>query len=467
MTVGAGARLPGWSRLLYASGSLGGSAIRFSRDLWLIFYYAPPADSDISQRAASIQLPIGDLSLPPIVVVGAVLSALRVIEALDDPLIGYWSDRTRTRWGRRIPFVLAATPWLSIFFVLLWMPPDAGDSARNVLYLFAALWFFHLFSTLSGGPFESLLPEIAPRHDDRLSIVSWQVAFGVVGAVLGLVVSPLIVDVWGFRGMGILIAVVALVSRFVALGGVWRRTVETARDRRDQPSMPSFRRAVLTCLQNGQFLVFLPSFILYNMGVQMMTGVLPYFVSAVLEQDEPGAMVSLLTGALILVLILALPAIVVLTRRRSKRLVYSWGMLFAALYFPLFFFVGFLPAVPREAQALVFAAFLGLPLAPVQTFPNALIADITDYDALRTGMRREATYYATQATLEKTASALAPLLLTLLLALGSTTDNPIGIRLVGPVAGVATLLGYLVFRSYWLPDHVTEETVRAAAPRSE
>ena len=103
----------------------------------------------------------------------------------------------------------------------------------------------------------------------------------------------------------------------------------------------------------------------------------------------------------------------------------------------------------------------------MQTFPNALIADITDYDALRTGMRREATYYATQATLEKTASALAPLLLTLLLVLGSTTANPIGIRLVGPVAGVATLLGYLVFRGYWLPDTVTEETVRAAGPRSD
>ena len=161
--------------------------------------------------------------------------------------------------------------------------------------------------------------------------------------------------------------------------------------------------------------------------------------------------------------ILALPAIVVLARRRSKRAVYGWGMLFAGVYFPLMFFVGLIPAVPIEVQAIVFAALVGLPLAPVQTFPNALIADICDYDTLRTGMRREATYYATQATLEKTAGALAPGILTVLLLLGSTADNPIGIRLVGPVAGAATLIGYFVFRGYWLPDSVNEESVRGHA----
>jgi GPH family glycoside/pentoside/hexuronide:cation symporter len=114
---------------------------------------------------------------------------------------------------------------------------------------------------------------------------------------------------------------------------------------------------------------------------------------------------------------------------------------------------------------LVFAAFLGLPLAPLQTFPNALIADITDYDTIRTGERREGTYYATQAMFEKTASSLAPLLLAVLLSIGSTTENPIGIRLVGPVAGLSTFIGYLAFRGYWLPDEVTAESVRAARPR--
>ncbi len=442
-------RLPRHNRLLYASAAIGGNVISRSADLWLLYFYAPPEDADIPRRASTLA-------------VAAVLFAVRLVEAFDDPLIGHWSDRTRSRWGRRVPFVLAATPFLSLFFFLLWLPPTEGESARNALYLLAALWAFHLFSTLSGGPFESLLPEIAPNADDRLSIVSWQVAFGVVGAILGLVATGLIIDAFGFPVMAACMAAIGLGSRYLGLAGAWRRATASA-DRPLAPP-PPFRQSVSACLHNDQFLFFLPSFILYNMGVQMMTGVLPFLVKEVLEKEEEGAMVAMMNGLAILGLAIALPFIVRMAGVHGKGWVYGRGMLFASLYFPLFFLVALVPGIPADAQALGYAVLVGLPLAPAQTFPNALIADITDYDTLRSGVRREATYYATQATFEKTASSLAPLLLAALLVLGSTAENPIGIRLVGPVAGISTFAGYLVFRRYWLPDVVTRETVEAARP---
>ena len=92
----------------------------------------------------------------------------RLIEAFDDPLIGYWSDRTRTRWGRRGPLVVLATPFYALFFVLLWLPPNDHETVTNAIYLFVVIEAFHLFSTLSGGPFESLLPEIAPEKDQPI-----------------------------------------------------------------------------------------------------------------------------------------------------------------------------------------------------------------------------------------------------------------------------------------------------------
>ena len=459
-----GARLPTANRLLYASGSIGGTAISRSMDLWLLFFYAPPDDADIQRRAGTVA-------------VGLALSAVRLVEALDDPLIGYLSDRTRTRWGRRIPYVLAATPLFALAFVFLWTPPVAGESMQNLFYLVVVLWFFHLFSTLSGGPMESLLPEIAPREDDRLSIVSWQVALGVIGAVLGLIVASVLRSTVGFQTMAIVIATVLIVSRFIALAGAWQPAIRSVRAAPVQEHMQSVRSAVMTCMRNDQFVVFLPSFILYNMGVQMITGVLPFLATAVLERGDEGSAdiplpggvsappVEAMLGAAIFFVVLALPFMVSAARRFGKRWIYSQGMLAAAIVFPLLFFVGLVPGVSPVWQALIFAALVGLPLAPVQTFPNALIADITDYDALQTGMRREATYYATQAMFEKLASALAPALLGVLLFIGSSADNPLGIRLVGPVAGAATLVGYLLFRRYWLPDTVTAETVRAAVSR--
>jgi GPH family glycoside/pentoside/hexuronide:cation symporter len=452
--------LPRLNRLLYASGSFGGNVISRSKDLWLIYFYAPPADADVEKRV-------------PILVLGALFTAARLIEALDDPIIGWWSDRTRSRWGRRIPFVVLATPFYAVFFVLLWTPPIGNESMVNALYFFLMLEGFHLFSTLSGGPFESLLPEIAVTSKGRVSIVTWQVAIALVG-------SGIIRDAFGFQAMAVSMAVMGMASRYIALSGAWRHV------RLDvEPAQVKPIEAIRSTFTNSPFLFFLPTFILFNMAISMMTAALPFWSGAVLlgglpsdiakvEAGNPatlqlfglefgvaeGTVVALLTAAAIIVVLLCLPLVYRMSLRRGKAWVYSTAMLIGGVYLPFIAFMGFLPGIDKLLQAVLFVALMGLPMAAVFTFPNAIMADIIDYDELKTGMRREAIYYGTQATLEKIASALFPLILASLLVLGSTADNPLGIRLVGPVAGLSALLGFLAFRGYTLPDTVTADTVK-------
>ena len=429
------------NQLIYASGSFGGNILGRTKELWLLFFYAPPEGEDLPRLA-------------PVALIGALLLVSRFIEALDDPLIGYWSDRTRTRWGRRIPFVVLATPFYALFFVLLWLPPIDHESALNALYLFVVVEAFHLFSTLSGGPFESLLPEIAPGAKERMTIVAWQVVFGAIGAGVGLVATGLLVETIGFAPMAAIVATLALVSRYYALRGAWSSVhLETP------PAEIGFRQAVRSTFANEQFRYFLPTFVLYTTGISVLIGVLPFFVTEVLERSK--GQVAIFTAAAIAIVLVCLPFVYRLSMRRGKAWVYSAAMLIGAAYLPFIAFAGFIPGVPRFAQALVMIALVGVPMSAVQAFPNALMADIVDYDALRTGMRREAIYYGTQALVEKTVSSLAPMILALLLILGSTTDNPLGIRLAGPVAGLFVFAGWLSFRGYRLPDHVTPESVRA------
>jgi len=434
--------LPRRNMLLYASGSFAGNVISRTKDLWLIFFFAPPQDeTDVARRTS-------------IVAVGAIFTVARIIESLDDPLIGYWSDRTTSRWGRRIPFVLFATPFWALFFVLFWTPPDNHETIANALYLFAVLEGFHLFSTLSGGPFESLLPEIAVTSKERVGVVTWQVFFGTVGAALALVGSGVIKEVWGFQAMAVLMAVLALASRYLALGGAWRRVrVE------QPPARLDLRQAFRATFSNDQFLYFLPTFIFFNMGVSLLLAALPYYVTEVLGKEREGFYVAVLTAGAIVVVLASLPFVYRLAILKGKAWVYGTAMLLGALYLPTMFFMGFIPVIPKVAQAFLFVPFLGVPMAAVFTFPNALMADIIDYDELRTGMRREAMYYGTQATLEKMASALFPAILAGLLLLGGTADDPLGIRLVGPVAGLAVFVALLSFRRYRLPDTVSAETV--------
>jgi len=435
--------LPRGNMLLYASGSFAGNVISRVKDLWLIFFFAPPADeTDVVRRTS-------------VLAVGGILLVARVIESLDDPLIGYWSDRTTSRWGRRIPFVLFSTPFWALFFVLFWMPPDDHPTIANGVYLFLVLEGFHLFSTLSGGPFESLLPEIALTSRDRVGVVTWQVFFGTLGAAVALIGSGVVKEVWGFQAMALMAAGLALASRYLALAGAWRRVrVE------QPPARLDLRQAFRTTFTNDQFLYFLPTFIFFNMGVSLLLAALPYYVTEVLGREDEGFYVSALSGSAIVVVLVSLPFVYRLAMLRGKAWVYGTAMLLGALYLPTMFFMGFIPVIPRAVQAFLFVPFLGVPMAAVFTFPNALMADIIDYDELRTGMRREAMYYGTQATLEKMASALFPAILAGLLVLGGTAEDPLGIRLVGPVAGLAVLLAFFSFHGYRLPDTVSAETVR-------
>lgn len=450
--------LPRRDALIYASGSFSGNLISRVVAAWLFFFYAASNgdEGDVTRRM-------------PVLTVGALLTAANIIEAFDDPLIGYWTDRTRTRWGRRIPFIVLATPFWVLFFFLLWTPPHDYESVANAVYFFIVLELFHFFSTLSGTAFESLLPEIAPLNRDRVRIVIGQVLFGTIGAAVALIVTGPIIDVFGFQVMAAMVAVLAMLSRFIGLGGAWRHA------RRDvAPAELKLLEAFRSTLRNSQFLYFLPTFILFNMGVTLMTAALPFFAKEIILTDGSievnllgqslslgeGSVTSLMAAVAIIVVLLSLPAVYALALKRGKAWVYSASMLFGAVYIPVLFFMGFVPGVPKLLQAVIFIAPLGIAMTGVFVFPNAIMADIIDYDALRTGMRREALYYSTQNLMEKTVVALHAAILAGLLILGGTSEDPLGIRLVGPVAGLSILVAYIVFRGYTLPDSVRPDTVK-------
>ncbi len=454
------ADIPRFNRLLYASHSFGSSVLSRATQAWLIFFYAPPAGEDAP-------------TIIPRLTFIAILLAVGVLDAVDDPLIGYWSDRTRSRWGRRLPFILFATPFYALFFFLFWVPPssEAGYLAP-VVYFTIILVIQRLVGTLSGGPMEALLPEVGRTPESRVGIVSWQFVFGSLGAVVGLVVTGVINDLYGFKVMAGVVALIALVSRYIGLAGVWRYA------RRDvEPVRIGMRRSFTEAFRNDQFLYFLPTFVFFNMAILLLTATLPFYAEVVIlgDQDslrlsilglsfdlEEGGVSSLLFATTIVAVLISLPVIYRLAARRGKAWVYSTAMLVGAATFPLLFFMGFVPGVNPLLQSLFFVVLAALPMVGVFTFPSAILADIIDYDALRTGLRREGLYFGAQNVIEKWTGSLAFPIFGGLLLLGETADDPLGIRLMGPVAGAASLIGYFVFRGYRLPDSVTPETVKIA-----
>jgi len=131
--MGKELKLPLSLKIMYGAGSGGFALVILAIGTWTVYYYAPPSGQGLIVYA-------------PMALLGTAMMIGRVVDALTDPLIAQWSDRTRSRWGRRIPFILFGSLPLVLSFILVWNPPVPGNSVVNFTYLVLALGLFFLFS---------------------------------------------------------------------------------------------------------------------------------------------------------------------------------------------------------------------------------------------------------------------------------------------------------------------------------
>jgi glycoside/pentoside/hexuronide:cation symporter, GPH family len=437
--------LPLRSKLLYGTSRIGIEALGKSQALWLVYYYAPPRDANLP-------------TLVPSLAVGLLLFAAGIVGALDEAIVGYFSDRTCSRWGRRIPYILVGAPLAALFFVLLFTAPASSGAAANGVYLFFIFGLVALFGAVAGTPYEALLPEIAPESRERVQLQAIKVFLGVVGTAVGLVGSDFLQAHFGFKVMALSIAGLALVCQYVGIAGVWG-PAKLSRT----PATLTFREALRATFRNAPFRILLPSVVLFALAFQLLSIDIPFYVHAVVGKHD-WLTARLLLAVAIAAAIVCVPLFMRLAQRTSKRGAYRLSMLAAALAFPLLGFAGLLPGIPAEVQILVAAALIGAPIGAHFLFPVPLTADVIDYDSGRTKLRREASYLGASTFVERTATSFAPLMLVLLRLLGDTRGHTLGVRLVGPVGGLIILAAYLLFRAYDVPDEVRERVEPQAAP---
>ena len=449
-------RLPLLNKLLFTSDHIGLQAIAYFRQSWALFFLAPPALEGVTRVPEAA---LFGFDIDARVLAGGLIFAGRFIDAFTDPLIGWWSDRTRSRWGRRLPFILFSTPFYALFAALLWFLPQEGAGWWNALYFVLILELFFTAATMSSGALEALVPEITNTAKDRMNLVGMIFLFAIVGAALGLVFGSSMVDGLGFQITGVILAALGLLFRYLSMAAVWRHA-----PRDTPPARVPFFRGLRGTLSNPQFIYYLPTFVMFTTGVGIMQGWIPFFTSELLGAEDEGTVASLIFGVVILGAVLSGLTAWTLFHRRgvSKRRIYGVCLLVSGGAFPILGLVGLISDSGLVLQGIILAFIAGLPMAAVFMLPKGLTADIADYDALLTGERREALFYSTQNFFEKVTYALPPLLLSLVLLLGDSAANPLGIRLAPLLAGALVLAGFVLWPRYRLPDTVNRETVQAA-----
>jgi GPH family glycoside/pentoside/hexuronide:cation symporter len=415
---------------------------------WLTFFYRPAEDDT---RPALV----GAATFALLMLLG------RFVDGIADPAVGFWSDRTRTRWGRRMPFIIIGTPALALSFLALWFPPDETITVANEIYLGAGLAFYWIAFTVVVGPYYALLPEIAVSNRERVRLSAVMAVFVAIGSVAAVLIGPLqsaypdglvLMGVElksGIQIFAVGASLVVLLSFMLMPIGIR----ESGGERKI--SELGLVASIKSAFENPAFVAYLGLAVFVPLGLQVFGGGLPYLCTVVLEAapGEPGliqdgqgeAWTGTYQGVLFGVAILSLPLVSYLGDRVSKKKLMVWaGLGFAGGLFMVPVSLLF----PDPAYVLlVDVAILGFPTACALVLANAIAAEVVDYDEALTGLRREGLYAGATALIAKSIQGFAPAIIVSLHMFGTSREDPLGVILAAPAAGLLVVIGILIYRT--------------------
>lgn len=401
---------------------------------------------------------------------GSVMLIGKLWDAVSDPLIGWLSDHTRGRWGRRLPWiVLAVGPFALAFFFMWYVPGFASKDHQLALfgyYVGVALVFNTVYTAVS-LPHSALTAELSHDYDERSRIAGSRMAFSLGGSVGGLLLALVVFeaakgmpDTVRYALLGASVSVLAIIAVIVCVSGIWRRTLDMEARRQDRerrtPHEPMRGLEQLRiALSNKPFVLVCGIYLASWLAMQFTASILPFYVESCMRLPETTFQALALTvQATALALI---PFWSWLSVRVGKRPIYFYGMVFwlAAQ--------AGLPFLQEGQLVLMFvlAFFAGFGISVCYLVPNAMLPDTIEYDELRTGQRREGIFYGFFVFLQKSGLAIATFIVGQVLnAAGYIPGGPdsatpvqpdsalLAIRIaIGPMPAVAILIGmYLVWK---------------------
>ncbi len=398
---------------------------------------------------------------------GLVLLVGKIWDAINDPLVGWLSDRTRSRFGRRIVWILYAAVPFAILQFAMWYVPGGGQASESFLfwYYVAATVGFNMFYTMVSLPHASLTAELSLDYDERTSIASFRQAFALGGVLAGNILSFLVFHFLSehpptlqYAVIAAVVSVLILIGLAVCLAGIWQRVVQREPtlhpDRAtDEPAL-SLREQAAAVLANGPYLCVCAIYLFSWLAMQFTANILPFYVESWL--GLPPASFAIIALIVFSVAVLTLPLFAWIAHAKGKRAAYILGMVIwiaaqAGLYF--------LPQGHSPAIYLL-CVMAGFGVCVTYLIPNAMVPDTIELDELRTGRRREGVYYGLFVFLQKMALAIGSAVLGWVLSQAGYVSGAAvqgiaqpetaltAIRIaIGPLPAAALLIG-LVFA--WL-----------------
>ncbi|MFX0175135.1 MAG: MFS transporter [Candidatus Hodarchaeota archaeon] len=321
-----------------------------------------------------------------------------VWNAINDPLIGYFSDKTHTRWGRRLPYIMIFFIPLGIVTFLLFTPPlpvDPANQIGNFIYFFIIILVFELIYTTFSLNYTSLFPEVFMSKEERTKGNNIRQIFTIVALIFAFILPGLVISDYAnpaslpqYQVFGIIAGIIIIIAALVLL---FLGPKEKPEFSEDYKNAFSFFNTIKFCLKSKSFRWYIISETANWFVFGMLPTIVPLYSKYVLNVTD-AFLASVLLGltfisATIFITILWRPVVKRIGNRKSWMLsMFVWilGLV------PFMFIADF-------TSGIIAFFLLGIGLAGSLYIIDLVVADIVDEDEIATGMRREAGYYGVNA----------------------------------------------------------------------
>ena len=307
-----------------------------------------------------------------------VLFIYTFIDVLDNPVYGFLSDRTRTKWGRRRPWLVIGTPLLVLGLIAFFSPPEFMSSGSLLAYAMLFYLFTGTLDSVINANYGALFPELFTTDGSRAKANALRQAFQLLAMIISIALTPIITDAIGFGLTSIIYGVVGgIVILYMAL---------TAKEKEIHPeeNKPKLWDSIKTIVTNFKFWIAGFTNAFYSAAMSLVMAGLPFFAKYTLGISS--LQQTMLFGVVLLIAVgcVVLWAFFV----RKFGLIPVWRMALISLavaFIPLYFANSFI-------LALIFSAMVGFGFAGVITTMDLIGAKIMDEDTRKYKVRREGIY---------------------------------------------------------------------------
>ena len=435
--------LPLGKQVAYAAGMMGWSIMVNIIGVLLPYFYLPPSNSGM----------VNLVSNAPVLVVFNLLAIItaggRLVDAVYDPLLGQWSDRSRNPKGRRIPFMRWSILPAFLFCCAVFFPRTSGESTINALWLAITLILFFMASTTYIIPYNAMMPEMAHTARAKVRLSSLQQ----VGFVFGMVAGSSCNNLAEFYSVhcdaGPLQGLQYSIWTLCALGMVCMFIPVFAIDEKKyckgEPVSIPIIPAVRQTMRNRNFIYYIAADFSYYMALYIIMSGLQYYVTVLCGLDRSIGVI--LMGTMVGVSLLFYPLVNFFAARIGKKPLVMLAFVVLSLIFACIYFLGKFPFSP-EVQMFLLVIGASFPLAALGILPPAILAEIAENDAAETKENKEGLYFAVKYFSVKLGQTLGIALFSVLTLYGKDPGNDQGLRLNGVCGFVLCALALLVFSRF-------------------